>query len=579
MSAVLRRHPLRQWVAWGYTAARLVAFVRSARGRLALGLALGVAYSAARLLEPWTIKLILDHVLLGLPLPAPLASALGDGAGRPLPLLNILVAAVVGLAVLRGVLHSYRQRLATRVAREAPSELRLALYGRLQHMSFVAPDRYRTGDLQAHLRKDIRELRDTFIVLPLKVSGDLALVVGMLAVMFVMDWRVTVLAIPAVVGVVLSAGAYRRRVRRAGRPESRREGDGVIDVVRGVRRRSVRPWVASLVWVTVALVIAGALAEGARRVLAGALTPGDLIVLVAYLHGLTRPVWRMTGMAWRAARGVVAGQRVLELLEGEPDAPQAPAAVVAPRFRGAVGFEAVSFRAGPPPSPLVLDDVTLHVEAGERVAIVGPARAGKSALIGLIARLHDPTAGRVTLDGTDVRGFSLGSLRGRLALVHQEPVLFAATIAENIAYGKPGAAPAEVARAARRAGIHEVVAALPAGYDTVLGEGGATLSRGERTCVAIARALLQDAPIVLVDEPAAGLDGRSAALVAEALRRLMEGRTVLMVSHHPASLRDVHRVVVLDGGRVVDEGAPADLRSRAGLYRTLHQLRVGGVAT
>jgi ABC-type multidrug transport system fused ATPase/permease subunit len=225
-----------------------------------------------------------------------------------------------------------------------------------------------------------------------------------------------------------------------------------------------------------------------------------------------------------------------------------------------------------------LRNVNLLIQPGERIAIVGPTGAGKSTLASLVPRFYDPSEGRVVIDGRDVRDYTLDSLRDRVSLVFQEPVLFATTVAENVAYGKPGAAMDEIVQAVTLAGLHPVVASLRDGYDTVIGERGATLSGGQRQCVAIARAVIKDAPIVILDEPLAGLDSRSVDLVLRALRLLMEGRTVIMISHHLSCLRDMDRIVVLDDGRVVEEGTYQTLAARAGLFAELVQLHAGQVA-
>ncbi len=505
---------------------------------------------------------------------------------------------MVVLAGVRGLLYYYQKLLTARVGQQATAELRMELYRHLQRLSFTFHDRRRTGDLLSRLTGDIRLLRDIFISLPLALVSELILVIGMIVVMFAMDWSLTLLALLALPSLVVMLRMYQGPMRKAQRRQREREGDiatiasevlGAIKVVQGFRReryeverfavqnkRSLRTGLkatrleAKLRWsaeLTVAAVTALVVGVAARRVLAGALSPGEIIVFVRYLRNFNRPLRRISRMAERTARGTAAGERVLEMLNIEPDVRDRPGAVKARRFDGRITFEKVGFVR--PRRMRVLEDIDLEIEPGERVAIVGPTGAGKSTLVSLIPRFYEPTEGRVSVDGRDVREFTLGSLRAHISFVFQEPILFATTVAENIGYGKPGAGRAEIVKAAEAAGIAHVIEALPHGYDTVMGERGGTLSGGERQCVAIARAMIKDAPIVILDEPTTGLDTWSAAVVTAALRRLMEGRTVLLVSHDLKHARDVDRIVVMDAGRIVDRGVHAELLARNELYRTL----------
>jgi ABC-type multidrug transport system fused ATPase/permease subunit len=482
--------------------------------------------------------------------------------------------------------------------------MRLDLYGHLQQLSFRFHDRRRTGDMITRLTSDIRFLRDVFISLPLAMMSELFLVAGMLVVMFLMDWSLTLLALVTLPGLALMLRMYQRPMRKAIRRQREREGEiasiatevlGAIKVVQGFRReqheidrfsvtnkRSLRTGLkaarleAKLRWsaeVTVAIVTAVVIGVAARRVLTGALSPGDLIVFVSYLRTFNRPLRRVSRMAERAARGAVAGERVLKMLQIEPGVRDAKDAVAGGRLRGEIRFEraSMSHRKNVP----VLSEIDLTIESGERVALVGPTGAGKSTLASLIPRFYDVTDGRVMVDGRDVREYTLASLRESIALVFQEPILFSTSIAENIRYGKPDADMDEIVDTARKVGIHDIVSRLSDGYETVIGERGSTLSGGERQAIAIARAVIKDAPIVILDEPGVGLDSRSAALVMGAIARLMESRTVVLISHQFSSIQNVDRIVVLDGGRIADSGTHEALLERNHLYRTFQRLQVG----
>lgn len=595
------RRRWRQWSDWTHMAVRLSPYIRKRKGRLGLALACGVGYTLTGLLEPWTMKLILDNVILGQPLPDILARAFPLLAGDRFVLLNVLVGAIILLATTRGLFYYYQKLLTARVGQQATADIRLELYRHIQRLSLTFHNRRRTGDILARLTSDVRFLRDVFISLPLTIVSELMLIVGMVVVMFLMDWSLTLLALMVLPGLAVMLRAYQGPMRKAVRRQREREGDiatiasevlGAIKVVQGFRReeyeadrfnvenkRSLRTGLkaarleAKLRWyaeIAVAVVTAIVIGVAARRVLAGSLTPGDIIVFVQYLKTFNRPLRRVSRMAERAARGAAAAERVLEMMSLEPAVKDLPGATRAPRFAGQIVFDGVSLAHR---RRQVLSDIDLRIEHGERVGIVGPTGAGKSSLIALIPRFYDPATGQVRIDGRDVREFKLATLRDQISLVFQEPILFATSIAENIGYGNPSADKTEIVRAAQRAGIDHVISSLPDGYDTVIGERGCTLSGGERQCVAIARAIIKDAPIVILDEPTAGLDSWSAALVVQAIRQLMEARTVIMISHDLRNLRDVERLVVVDSGRIIDQGPHETLRARSGLYQKFSQLQ------
>jgi ABC-type multidrug transport system fused ATPase/permease subunit len=569
---------------------------------LLLSLFLGIGYSLAGLLEPWSLKIVIDNVLLNKKLSHFLAFFFPAGGDHRLPLLYAMMALIVLLAVARGFLYYYQKLLAARVGNEVGADIRLDLYSHLHHLSFNFHDRRRTGDMLTRLTSDIKLLRDIFISLPLTMTSDLLLVMGMIGVMFYMDWSLTLMALAILPSLGIMLRIYQGPLKAAARRQRDREGDvatiasevlGAIKVVQGFQReryeidrftvenkRSLRTGMkaarleAKLHWYTevaVAGVTALVVGVAAKRVMAGLFSLGDLTVFLRYLSTFTKPLRRVSNMAERSTRGAVAGERVLEMMEIEPMVRDLPGAIAAPRFEGEILFEGVSF--SHLKSAAVLTDIHLEIRRGERMAIVGPTGSGKTSLVSLIPRFYDPTEGRVSIDGRDLREFTLASLRKRISLVFQEPILFATTIAENIGYGKPGATREEIIAAAEQAGIHPIIQALPEGYETVIGERGGTLSGGQRQCVAIARAMIKDAPIVILDEPSTGLDSRSSHLVGEALRRLMEGKTVILISHHLLSVEDVDRIIVIEGGRIVEEGTHDALLSRGGLYQLLQRFQ------
>jgi ATP-binding cassette subfamily B protein/subfamily B ATP-binding cassette protein MsbA len=312
---------------------------------------------------------------------------------------------------------------------------------------------------------------------------------------------------------------------------------------------------------------------GAEHALDGRLSLGSILVFLSYLASLYGPVEALmyTPSTIQGAAG--SARRVLEVLQTEQEVADRPGAVVLPSAAGHVRVENVTF--GYEPGRPVLKGISLEALPGQTVAVVGYTGAGKTTLVSLVPRLFDPWKGRVTVDGHDVRDVRLASLRGQVAFVLQEPFLFPLTVAENIAYGRPEASGAEVEAAARAANAHAFIERLPRGYDTRVGERGATLSGGERQRLSIARAFLKDAPILILDEPTSALDAETEGLLLEALRRLIKGRTTLIIAHRLSTIRDADRIVVVNEGVVAEAGTHEELLQRGGLYARLHGIQFG----
>jgi subfamily B ATP-binding cassette protein MsbA len=311
--------------------------------------------------------------------------------------------------------------------------------------------------------------------------------------------------------------------------------------------------------------------QGGRQVLDGSLTPGALFMVLLYFVGIAAAVGALASVFSSYQEAVGAAERVFEILETpSPIADPAAPRTLAQPVRGAVALEGVSFRY-PGVGGWTLDDITLDVAPGEVVALVGPSGAGKTTLVSLLPRFWDVHAGRVMLDGIDVRELRLADLRGAIGLVPQEPALFSGTIRENIAYGRPGATAAEIEAAARAAHAHEFVERLPQGYDTLVGERGVKLSGGQRQRIAIARAILKDPAVLILDEATSSLDNESERLIEDALSQLLVGRTTLIIAHRLSTVQRADRLVVLDHGRLVEEGTHAELVERGGLYARLHR--------
>jgi ATP-binding cassette, subfamily B, bacterial len=567
------------------------------RWRLLLGaLACSVAYGAVRIAEPWPLKVIFDSVLATRPFQAPIPLLERLLADNRSALLAAATITILLLAALRGILYAWETMLTTRVGQEVVLRLRRRLFRRIQRLSLDFHARSSTGDLLTRLTSDVNNLRELMVGALLSILSEGLVLIGFLVVMYLMEWRLALVATIAMPLVFALMIVYGGRIRTATRKQRRYEGElagrltevlGGIHLVqlfareqdederlRRLNRRSLRTGLETTrlearlnrsVEVTVALATAVTLWVGATQVIAGRMTPGELIVFVAYMQSFYRPLKRIARVSRRASKAAVSVERISEVLAEQPTV--ADGSREAPPLRGAIELRDVhySYVDGVP----VLRGIDVSIAPGRTVALVGPTGAGKTTILGLVPRLHDPDAGSVLVDGIDVREFTLRSLRDQIAVVPQDGMLFGGTIRDNIAYGNPEATEAELRAAAEAALVDDFVQRLPDGYDTVIGERGVTLSGGERQRLAIARALIKDAPVVLLDEPTTGLDTNSEALVLKALERLLAGRTALVIAHRLATVLRADTIVVVEDGRIAECGTPDDLAARGGAYAKL----------
>jgi ATP-binding cassette subfamily B protein len=570
---------------------------------LALALLCSLGYTAARLAEPWPLKLIFDNVLIGQPLVTGL-SWLDDTIGDDrILVLAASVSAILVLALVRGLIYYWQSVLTARVGQEVVMSLRRQLFAHMQRLSLRFHHRASVGDLLTRLTGDINMLRELLVGVLLSVTSEAIILVGFVAVMFLMEWRLALVAVIVIPVVFVLLTVYSGRIRDAAHKQRRREGElasrvhqvlSGIHVVqafaresdederlRSLSKRSMRSGLKATrleaqlnrsVEMTLAVATAVTLGFGSLQVIEGRLTPGELIVFAAYMQSFYRPLRRISRVTERGAKAATCLERVTSVLN--QDAEVRDGTRTAPPFRGRIAFEGVGF-AYEPGQP-VLHGIELEIPAGRRVALVGATGAGKSTLLGLVPRLWDPTTGRITIDGHNLRELTLTSLRAQVSLVPQDGMLFFGTIRENIAYGRPDATDAAIVAAARAAHLHDFIASLPEGYETAVGERGVTLSGGQRQRLAIARALVKDAPIVLLDEPTTGLDAEAEAQVVAALDRLLVDRTAVVIAHRLTTIERVDEIIVLDHGRVVERGTHAELLGRPdGRYRALAERQLG----
>jgi ATP-binding cassette, subfamily B, bacterial len=584
---------------------RLLRYVRPHWRDVLVVLAMTALGVGLEVLRPWPMKLLVDHVLGSAPVPGVLADLVTrlPGPGGSGALLLAVTAGTLLLFVASTVVTMVQSSASVRLGQRVVYELGADLFLHLQRLSLAFHSRRPVGDSIA------RVIGDPYGLQTLVTGATLPLIQGVvtLAAMFVVMWRLestmTVLALGVVPFLAIAIRVFGQPMQDRSRERRDLEGQMMsivqqalcaVPAIQAFTReelehtrfrqyaertvaaygRSIRTdmWFKLVVGFVTALGTAGIMWLGARYALEGHLSVGTIIVFVTYLGSLYAPVNALTYIASTLRSTAANADRVLEVLDTPPDVHDAPDARTL-RLHGQVRYDDVTF--GYEPGRPVLQHLSLEVDAGEVVAIVGPTGAGKTSLVNLLVRFFDPWSGRVTIDGHDLRRVQLGALRRQVAMVLQEPFIFPLSVAENIAYGRPGGTRAEIVAAAVAANAHEFIVALPEGYDTVVGERGATLSGGERQRLSIARALLKDAPILVLDEPTSALDARTEALLLEALERLMKRRTTLIIAHRLSTIRRADRIVALDHGRIVEQGPHAALLARDGLYASLYRQQVG----
>jgi ATP-binding cassette, subfamily B, bacterial len=577
------------------------AHLRQVRGRLWLAALCTVGVSAAEVLKPWPLKIILDHVIPGKALPHSLRWLQQVLPGGKLALSLEAAGAIVLIALAGGALSYFQIFITSSVGYRTVYALRREMFAHLQRLSLSFHHRARSGDLLTKIAGDTNTLKDLFADSLLKVASQVLTVVGMLTIMFVVNWRIGLIALATLPLLGYSLFHLYRKTKASVKTQRKQEGrvasrmSEVLTAIPLVQafareahevaqfdavttetlRESIR--VARLEAaatrsseIITACGTAAAVLFWTLQVLNGTMLLGELVLAVSYLTSMYKPMRTLARLSTDFSKAMASVERISEILDIEPEIQDRPDAIEAAGLRGEIVFEDVSFDYGDGKD--VLRHVSLAVSPGQRLALVGVSGAGKSTLVSLILRLYEPRTGSIFIDGIDIRRYRRESLRRQIGLVLQESILFGATIRENIAYGRPEASMVEIERAARAANAHEFIGELEDGYDTVIGERGATLSGGQRQRIAIARALIRDAPILIFDEPMTGLDAESEAAVREALDRLMVGRTCLMITHDLQSIATADMVAVLEDGRIVDRGTHAELSTRRGRYRELYEL-------
>ena len=577
-------------------------YLRGQRRLIALSFLALFAEVAMRLLEPWPLKFVIDRIIA----PAAVQTGAGPGvqatADEPMLLLGLAAGAVVAFAGLRA-LAAYGSTVGfALVGNRVLTQVRSDLYRHLQSLSLAYHARSRTGDMTVRVISDVGLLKDVTVTALLPMIANTLILLGMLTVMLFLHWKLALLGLAVMPLFWLRTVSLSRKIQRVSRTQRKQEGEiaattaesiGSIKVVQalslqnvfadafeanndrslteGVRAKRLEASLERSVDVLIAIATALVLWYGALLTLRAELTAGDLIIFLTYLKSAFKPVRDFAKYTGRLSKATAAGERVLEVFDARPDITDRPNAIPAPAFRGVVQLDDVSFAYDT--GQTVLDNVNINAAPGQKIALVGPSGNGKSTLINLILRLYDPITGVVRIDGRDIRRFTVESVRSQISVVLQENLLFAATVRDNIAYGAADPSQDEVEAAARLANAHEFILLMPEGYDTMIGERGVTLSGGQRQRLAIARAAIRKSPILLLDEPTAGLDEENEQAVSQALDRLALGRTTFMVTHDLVAAASADQIVYVEGGGVHEQGSHQELMALNGRYAAMYNLQ------
>src|SRR5580704_15682932 len=565
-----------------------------------------LAQTAMSVAGPWPLKIILDNVVGTHKLSPEMTHLLGPllrGEGKMKIAEAAAIAAIV-IALIGAVMSYIANYFTTSVGQWVANDLRIKTYHHLQQLSLQYYDTHETGTLLSTVTADVQTIQGFASSSTLGIIVDMFTIIAMLVVMLWLNWDFTLIAVAITPFMLLLVSRFKKTVKKATH-QVRKEQSKIVAVVEqglqsmrvtkafgrqelaeaqlaevsqatvnaSLKARRIKALLSPIVAVTVSLCTAFVLYRGSGLIIAGAMTAGGLTVFLSYLSKFFKPVQDLATMTNTIAQAAVGVDRIRAILDADTVIPQRAEARDPQTLRGEIEFQNVAFSYND--EAKVLTDVSFSIKAGQMVGVVGPTGCGKSTIVSLIPRFYDPTGGSVKIDGVDLRDYKFLALRDQIGYVLQETILFAGSVRDNIAYGRKDVTEAQILEAAKLANADEFIQRMPHGYDTMVGERGDTLSGGQRQRIGIARAIVRNNPILILDEPTAALDTESEQLVMEALERLMKGRTVITIAHRLSTIRDANKILVLKGGVVAEQGTHDELLARNGVYAELYKIQFG----
>jgi ABC-type multidrug transport system fused ATPase/permease subunit len=565
--------------------------------------------TAMSLASPWPLKVVIDSVLGSHPLPDWLHGLQSLPIGDSKLGLALLAGIGVALIAVIGAIATYIDNYYTEsVGQWVANDLRIRIYDHLQRLSLSYFDKQQTGTMLSTITSDVATIQNFASSNTLSLLVDVLTIIGVLGLMFWLNWDFALIAVAVTPFLLMFVSRFKKAVKKATHEVRQHQADIVSVVQEGLesvrvvkaygresledtrlsdvshatvdaalKARRVKSLLSPIVSIVVALCTALVLWRGASLILKGAMTVGALTVFLAYLNKFFKPVQDLAKNTNAIAQATVSLERIKRILDTDDIIKDRANAQTLENARGTIAFDQVAFSYEP--GAPILKGVTFTIEAGQKLGVVGTTGGGKSTVVGLIPRFYDAGGGRVLIDGVDITAYTKESLRKQIGFVLQDTVLFHGSIKSNIAYGRVGASDTEIIEAAKLANAHDFISAMPHGYDTLVGERGLTVSGGQRQRIGIARAIIRNSPILILDEPTAALDTESERLVMEGLSKLMKGRTVITIAHRLSTIRDSDKIIVLDRGIVAEQGTHDELLALKGIYSELHRVQYENTAS